>query len=58
MEVSPLSRCTKWKARGHESQDPSTTITVPMALLDANLQCIAIDVGSYGRNSDGGIFQL
>lgn len=27
-----------------------------MALVDAKLQFIAIDTGSYGRNSDGGIF--
>ena len=32
-----------------------TFSTVLLALLDANLKFIAIDVGSYGRNSDGGI---
>lgn len=33
-----------------------TFSTVLLALVDANLQFIAIDVGSFGRNSDGGIF--
>lgn len=27
-----------------------------MALVDADLKCIAIDVGSYGRECDSGIF--
>ena len=27
-----------------------------MAVVDANLQFIMIDIGSYGRNSDSGIF--
>jgi len=29
---------------------------VLLALADADLKLIAIDVGAYGRNSDGGIF--
>ena len=33
-----------------------TFSTVLLALVDADLKFIAIDVGAYGRNSDGGIF--
>lgn len=33
-----------------------TFSTVLLALVDAHLKFIAIDVGAYGRNSDGGIF--
>lgn len=33
-----------------------TFSTVLLALVDANLKFIAIDIGAYGRNSDGGIF--
>lgn len=34
----------------------STFSQVLMALVDADLQFICIDIGAYGRNSDGGIF--
>ncbi|KAJ8018792.1 Protein ALP1-like [Holothuria leucospilota] len=34
----------------------NTFSIVLLALVDANLQFLAIDVGSYGRNSDGGIY--
>ena len=33
-----------------------TCLTVLMALVDANMKFRAIDIGSSGRNSDGGIF--
>ena len=33
-----------------------TFSTVLLALADANLKFVAIDIGAYGRNSDGGIF--
>ena len=33
-----------------------TFSTVLLALVDADLKFIAIDMGAYGRNSDGGIF--
>lgn len=34
----------------------STFSVVLLALVDANLQFIYTDIGSYGRNSDGGTF--
>ena len=33
-----------------------TFSTVLLALVDSNYKFIAIDIGAYGRNSDGGIF--
>ena len=31
--------------------------TILMAMVDANLRIICIDIGGYGQNSDGGTFQ-
>lgn len=33
-----------------------TFSTILLALVDANLHFLAIDVGSFGRNSDGGVY--
>ena len=34
-----------------------TFSVVPLAMVDANYNFIMVDIGSYGKNSDGGILE-
>ena len=36
--------------------DKGTLFTVLLALVDANMKLTALDVGAFGRSSDGSIF--
>ena len=45
-----------WRSGSLYYDYKGTCSTVLMALVDADLKFIAIETGSFGRNSDGGIF--
>lgn len=49
-EKPPISGSLNYKIKNQCS-------TVLLALVDADYRFITVDVGAYGRNSDGGIFR-
>ena len=53
-DFPPRSRSIGRHVCGHECTKGHFS-TVLVTLVDADLKCIAIDVGSYGRNSDGSL---